>query len=524
MFSDPRADSAVPAHVSGPAGRLGLPDPGRARSRSGRRFRRSVRDRRRPKAAPEPLKDEIPPAELDAVMAAHFKGPGPDGAVRVPQGGRGLSRRPEAGPGLDPRLDQPGDRAPERQRRAGRGRQEVGRRGRSSNFDEALQLLAGVLERDPNNRHAHFCRGIILEQQGELAEAHKHFKRRDRARPQRRGRRGTGRRARSPTRTTRPSPPGPRQAKDQVALFAKALEHDPYLTPAIYKLSFAYRLAGQPDKQKELLERWREINPDRQKPVPGPGNSADKVYGEMGRYATVIDPFPRPATAQESAAMPPKFEPARPLSIKLADGDRWATPDDFKGDRAVLGRARARFGAAVSTFDVNGDGKLDVYLAAAIVGPKGLRDALLLNKGDGNFEDVTAAYGLPMDQASLGAAAADFDADRHIDLFLTGVGKNRLLRNRDGKGFEDLTASLKSVGPPAISLAARWLDLDQDGDLDLYVVNYCAAEHAEKAFLAGQACAAGSGQRRLSQRRPARGHPGQPAAGVGSAAPSPGRT
>ena len=96
-------------------------------------------------------------------------------------------------------------------------------------------------------------------------------------------------------------PAGPRQAKEQIALFTKALELDPYLTPAIYKLSFAYRLAGQPEKQKELLERWREINPDRQKPVPGPGNSADKVYGEMGKYATVINPFPVPTTAQESA-------------------------------------------------------------------------------------------------------------------------------------------------------------------------------------------------------------------------------
>ena len=45
-----------------------------------------------------------------------------------------------------------------------------------SNFDEALDLLAGVLERDPANPYAHFCRGIILEQQGRIDEAHQHFK------------------------------------------------------------------------------------------------------------------------------------------------------------------------------------------------------------------------------------------------------------------------------------------------------------------------------------------------------------
>ena len=65
--------------------------------------------------------------------------------------------------------------------------------------------------------------------------------------------------------------------------------------------------------------------------MPGPGNSAAKVYGEMGKYATVINPFPRPVAAAESAAVPPKFEPARPLDVKLAAGDRWATPDGLQG-------------------------------------------------------------------------------------------------------------------------------------------------------------------------------------------------
>jgi len=51
-------------------------------------------------------------------------------------------------------------------------------------------------------------------------------------------------------------------------------------------------------------------------------------------------------------------------------------------------------------------------MAAAVVGPRGLRDAWLLNQGDGSFLEAAAAFGLPLDQASLGVAAADFDADR----------------------------------------------------------------------------------------------------------------
>ena len=205
----------------------------------------------------------------------------------------------------------------------------------------------------------------------------------------------------------------------------------------------------------------------------------------MGKYATVVNPFPRPEPTAERRPRPAEVRGRRSRSTSSSPtGERWVKPSDFTGPLAVIGRVRARFGAAVAAFDADGDGELDLYLASAVVGPKGIRDALLLNKGDGRFEDASASFGLPDDRASLGVAAADFDADRQIDLFLTGVGDNRLLRNRDGKAFEDVSSTLKPIGPPALSLTARWLDLDQDGDLDLYVVNYCAAEHADKAFSA----------------------------------------
>ena len=266
-----------------------------------------------------------------------------------------------------------------------------------------------------------------------------------------------------------------------MALFAKALELNPYLAPAIYKMAMTARFVDRKQFDK-YIEQFKKMNPDRPDPSPGPGDPAEKKYGEMGKYASVIDPFPRTERTAEAKAIPPKFEAAQSVRVKLADGEQWVKPSDFTGPRAIVGRVRARFGAAVAAFDADGDGRLDLFLASAVVGPKGIHDALLLNKGEGRFDDASAAFGLPGDLGSLGVAAADFDADRHIDVFLTGVGRNRLLRNRDGKSFEDITSTLTSVGPPAVSLMARWLDLDQDGDLDLYIVNYCAVDQADKAF------------------------------------------
>jgi tetratricopeptide (TPR) repeat protein len=429
--------------------------------------------------AAEP-KNEIPPAELQAVMTAHFRGRGYMEQYKYRDAAHAFRQVRDRAPGWIPGainlaialLNDSGVKA-EQAKKAGAD-------PATSNFDEALSLLAGVLDRDPENPHAHFCRGIILEQQGRLADAHAHFKHVTEIDPKDAvawywlG-------ATLPDADNPAGPGGSARAKEQVALYAKALDLDPYLTPAIYRMALASRFTGEPKKTTELFDRWKKIRPDRSEPSPGPGNSADKVYGEMGRYASVIDPFRGKEETSEALVLP-KFDSARALQVELPSGERWVKPADFTGRWAVIGRVRARFGAAVAVFDADGDGQLDLFLAAAIVGKNGIRDALLLNKGNGRFEDASAAFKLPADHASVGVAAADFDADRHIDLFLTGAGDNRLLRNRAGKSLEDITSTLRAAGPKALSLMARWIDLDQDGDLDLYVINYCAADHADRAF------------------------------------------
>ena len=68
--------------------------------------------------------------------------------------------------------------------------------------------------------------------------------------------------------------------------------------------------------------------------------------------------------------------------------------------------------------DFNGDGWQDIYFA----GGGGTPDQLLINDGDGTFTNRAAAWGIAFTQRSSGAAAADYDGDGDLDLFVTNLG------------------------------------------------------------------------------------------------------
>ena len=141
-------------------------------------------------------------------------------------------------------------------------------------------------------------------------------------------------------------------------------------------------------------------------------------------------------------------------------------------------------GSGCAFLDYDGDGWLDVFFVNSTdwPGPKAGRHypALYRNLGDGSFRDVTRSAGLEMDVYGMGAAAADYDNDGDVDLFVTCIGPNRLFRN-EGKGrFADVTGQAGVAGRPVQpgglrwkwSASAAWLDYDRDGHLDLYVGNY----------------------------------------------------
>jgi enediyne biosynthesis protein E4 len=131
----------------------------------------------------------------------------------------------------------------------------------------------------------------------------------------------------------------------------------------------------------------------------------------------------------------------------------------------------------VVAFDYDGDGLTDLFFinGAAVPSlekndPK-FRNRLYRNLGGMKFKDVTEEAGLAGAGYSMGAAAADFDNDGYIDLFVAGVRSNHLYRNLGNGKFEEVTAKA-GIRSDGWSMTGGWLDYDNDGLLDLFVVNY----------------------------------------------------
>ena len=144
-------------------------------------------------------------------------------------------------------------------------------------------------------------------------------------------------------------------------------------------------------------------------------------------------------------------------------------------------------GSGAALADVDGDGDLDVYLVQSGSLDRhapGQADRLYINTGDGAFEPGPA---LPdADGYGMGVAAGDYDNDGDVDLYVTNVGPNVLLRN-DGDGVFESVAAAAGVDEPGWGASAAFLDFDADGDLDLFLANYIRwREEVElKCYIAG---------------------------------------
>lgn len=202
-------------------------------------------------------------------------------------------------------------------------------------------------------------------------------------------------------------------------------------------------------------------------------------------------PKQSPTTNQSAESKEYAKRPAKePTASNLADGEKpyaieYSTHSldvgiDFKyqnGEAAWIAAMIESNGGGIGWIDYDRDGRWDMFIPGGGLLTSEKQPVMVSNgmfrQNTSQTFDATAVPSLTATGVcySFGAAVADYDADGFPDIFITGYGGQQLLHNLGDGTFEDATPRA-GFNHRGWSSSAAWFDLENDGDLDLYIAHY----------------------------------------------------
>lgn len=303
--------------------------------------------------------------------------------------------------------------------------------------EQALEILDPILEREPSNLRAAYASGLCLLFLGEPQRALDRFGLVARADP------------RDPYAAYYHGQCLELSGDVPAALaeYRRSASLDPYLRSAFLGMQRCLQRMGEEAEAAEALEIFMRLadNPR--------ARLAEFKYTRMGRRGEAL----AAPTIEAVPATPagPRFGPPQAL-VKLPDEWRWTAT------------ARSR---SVTIADIDGDGRLDVFIPGAVEHAKeraaAPRNAVAVRRDNGDFE-LLFDHPLAAIPNVESALWGDVDNDGRVDVVLCGAHGTRLWRNV-GDGWVDATGESETLGRVA-SRGGLLADLDHDGDLDLMLL------------------------------------------------------
>lgn len=234
-----------------------------------------------------------------------------------------------------------------------------------------------------------------------------------------------------------------------LAAFQAATRLDPSLRSAHYGAFQALQKLKRPDEAKLQLAAFDKLKDDPQ------ARLVEFKYTRMGPKAeAAVDSAAAPAPTTRPSG--PIFTDAAPLPLLNGNGLTWNPAKDGPP-------------ITITAADIDGDGRLDLFITNALLVNGELRNAILLQR-DGGFQ-VDLNHPLAAVQSVNAALWGDFDNDGLTDVYLCRRGPSQLWRQIKPGQWQDVTEKAKaSAGDHFNTIDGAFVDADHDGDLDLFLI------------------------------------------------------